>query len=354
MIMAAFILFPRVFIFAADPSGYPKRPAHERLKTSISKALDFLYTNQLPYGEFKTCASTNPQMQGSCRFDSSLFITSFVLYSISFVDDQKANEMTKKALNFFLEEMEGPGVWRYWTSRNHKKIDPDLDDTACVSYALKANNVPFKSNLETILANRNEAGIFYTWLIDSKEANDIDCVVNADVLLYLGENENTKAACDYLNNIILNGKEDNCGKYCISPDNFSFYYVFSRAYFNGVFCLAKSRDSIIDRIIPLQRSDGSFGSVLSTALAACTLLNLKYDGEQLTKAIEYIINSQAEDGSWQKQAFYIGPNRVTVTREGEKLIFKLVPISAMPLPVLYYGSEELTTAICIEALAKYQ
>jgi hypothetical protein len=346
MIMAAFILFPRVFIFAADPSGYPKRQA------SISKALDFLYANQLPYGEFKTYASTDPQMQNKYNFDSSPTIATFVLYSIGFIDDQRAKEMTRKALNFFLEEMEGPGVWRYWTSRNYKKIDPDLDDTACASYALKVNNIPFKSNLDAILANRNSDGLFYTWLIDSREANDVDCAVNANVLLYLGENENTKAVCNYLNNLVLNNQEGRCSLYY--PDVISFYYMFSRAYFNGVSSLGGSRDTIIHRIISLQRADGSFGSVLSTALAACTLINFKYDGEQLSKAIDYIINNQAEDGSWQKQAFYIGPNRVVVTRNGERLIFKLVPVSIMPIPVLYYGSEELTTAACIEALSRYQ
>jgi hypothetical protein len=346
MVMAAFILLPRAFIFAADPSGYSKR------QTAISKALDFLSLDQLAYGEFQTFVSVDPEMQENCRFDSSSTITTFVLYSISFIDDQRVKDMTKKALSFFLEEMEEPGVWRYWTSRNHKKIDPDLDDTACASYELRKNNVPFKSNLEVILANRNNEGLFYTWLIDSPEANDIDCAVNANVLLYLGENENTKAVCNYLNNLVSSGQEGHCSLYY--PDVFSFYYMFSRAYFNGVPSLAESRDTIINKIIALQRDDGSFGSVLSTALAACTLLNFKYGGEPLNKAIEYIINTQAEDGSWQKQAFYIGPDRVVVTRTGETLIFKLVPVSIMPMPVLYYGSEELTTAVCIEALSRYQ
>lgn len=314
---------------ALEPLQHVEELNMPQLELSISKGIDFLYQNQLPYGEFRTYASSDKRMKKNCYFDSSPAITTVVLHSISFVDHPKVEEMTQKALSFFLEEMEGNGIWRYWTSRSkkNKEIDPDLDDISCVSYALKKHRIPFKSNLEIILANRNEQGLFYTWIRDSGQENDIDCVVNANVLRYLGENEDTEKVCKYLNDIVLHEKEGSCSLYY--PDKLTFYYAISRAYFNGISCLSNSVELIINRIISIKKKEGSFGNELLTAFAVCTLLNLNHHNPQMDKAIEYILNTQREDGSWPRFASWLDP-------------------------ASYYGSEELTTALCIEALARYQ
>lgn len=302
-----------------------------RLEHAISAGIDFLYQSQLPYGEFKTYACSNEEMTTDCFFDSSPFVTTFVLYSTSFVDDPKVKGMTEKAISFFLDEMESPGLWRYWTSRNDKSIDPDLDDTSCISYILVRNEVPFESNLDVFLANKDDQGKFYTWVRDPDRPNDLDCVVNANVLLYLGENEDTKGTCQYLNTIVSDHQEDNCSPYY--PDRLSFYYMLSRSYFNGISCLQVSRDPVVERVISAQKDDGSFGNDLFTALAVCTLLNFDNQSPSAHKAVKYILNAQMENGSWSKSVFFIGP---------------------APSPYLYFGSEELTTAFCIEALARYQ
>jgi len=289
--------------------------------------IDFLYQSQLPYGEFRTYACSDEEMRTDCYFDSSPFVTTFVLYSINFVDDPKAKDMMEKAIHFFLEEMDSRGLWKYWTSRNDRNINPDLDDTSCISYILVKNRIPFESNLDIILANRDDQGRFYTWVRDPDRENDIDCVVNANVLLYLGENKDTRETCQYLNKVVSDGQEDSCSPYY--PGRLFLYYMLSRAYFNGASCLHTSRDLIVERVISMQEDDGSFGNELSTALAACTLLNFDDHGPSVFEAIEYILGAQAKDGSWPRAVFFLGP-------------------------APYYGSEELTTAICIEALVRYQ
>lgn len=142
--------------------------------------------------------------------------------------------MTRNALSFFLEEMEGRGIWRYWTSRTDKRIPPDLDDIACISYLLEKNQVPFPSNVDVILANQNEEGLFRTWIPNlltpmtsprwTEWAMHVDCVVNANVLLYLGETSDTRHAIKYLNNIILNNEESDCSQHYI--DRLSILHAF--------------------------------------------------------------------------------------------------------------------------------
>jgi len=304
-----------------------------RLDRAISNGLDFLYKNQLPYGEFRTYSSYKNNMDDCC-FDSSPFVTTFVLYSTGFIDDRRVEVMKEKGLKFFLEEMEEPGIWSFWTSRNNRKIDPDLDDTSCISYLLKKNEISTVNNLELIYKNVNNEGIFHTWIRNPDMDNDIDCVVNANVLLYLGENDKTVVVTEFLNNIIFENKEEEfCWYY---TDKLSFYYMFSRTYFNGVNSLGISRDIIIKRVLSFQRDDGSFGNVLSTAFAVCTLLNFDFeDNGSVERALCYILNNQRGDGAWERSAFFTGPQP--------------------PKPhSVWWGSEELTTAICIEALARYR
>lgn len=321
----------------------------KKIDVAISKALNFLAQNQLPYGEFKTYLSTNERMADNCVFDSSAFVTALILYSISFLEEPKVKGITQKAVQFLVEEKEIPGQWRFWSSRNpkHKKLPPDSDDTACIAYVLKQYYSPLLysfllgSNKRILLNNRNEQGLFYTWIMPPGHKNDVDSAVNANILFYLSECEETKAVCDYLNHIVLSNLEKGSYPYYLS--DLCLYYFMSRAHFHGAGSLNKSKDAVLDKTISLQQEDGSFGDDLNTALAVCTLLNYQYSDEAtLKRAIGSIVEHQREDGAWSKIAmatgcFWSGGAEET----GDWL-------------AAYWGSEELTTALCIEAMAKYQ
>lgn len=236
---------------------------NNKIDVVISKALNFLAQNQLPYGEFKTYFSTDERMEDKCVFDSSPFVTALILYCISFVEEAKVKEITQKAVQFLVEEKEIPGLWRFWSSRNpkHNKLPPDADDTACVAYALKQYYSPllysfiFGSNKTILLNNRNEYGLFYTWIIppgykvDSvlNVNDDVDSVLNANVLFYLGECEETKAVCDYLNHLVLGEREKVSHPYYLS--DLCLYYFMSRAYFNGAFSLKEAKDAVSNKTI---------------------------------------------------------------------------------------------------------
>ncbi len=322
---------------------------------AISNALDFLGRSQLPYGEFRTFASPDPQMQAGCRFDSSPFATSLVLYALGFVDDPRAEAMTTRGLDFLAAEMEGPGLWRYWSSRNprHRQLPPDLDDVCCIAHVLQAHGRPVPDNRAILLANRDEAGRFYTWLAPRTSAppgmaaaidrlvgaetllaillsgtiNDVDPAVNANVLLYLGQDDDIRGAAEYLLAVVRDCREKEYNHFY--PDPLAFYYMLSRACFNGISALAPTRAPVLGRLLAQQADDGSFGNALQTALAACTLLNFEKRAAALGRTVEHLLATQSRDGSWPRQALFLGPEP-------------------------YYGSEELTTALCVEALSRYR
>lgn len=306
---------------------------------SISKAVDILYQTQLPSGGFPNYSSSDKGMEEDCRFDNCVFSSTIIGYCLSFSENVKVVQILQKIRNFLISEMIYPGIWCYWSSESGSKIIPDMDDTCCASFLLRKSHSYLLrgENITLLLHNRNESGLFYTWLNSSpdlEEQNDIDSVVNGNVILYLGEREETKKTIDFLNRIVLEDHEEDTYWYYLN--NLALYYMMSRAYFNGVKSLHPSADSIIRKVTSMQSQNGSFGDELNTALAISTLLNHNFsDLTILTKGAEFLLDSQTKTGMWKKRAFYAGPQH--------------------PSPhSVWFGAEALTTALCLEALLRFE
>ena len=306
------------------------------LEHSLSQAIDFLYQNQLPSGEFRTYLSLDKQMQHNVGSDSCNFVTGVFLYSTRFVEHPKIAEMMDKARYFLIEEMEGAGFWRYWTRASSKMIAQDLDDTSLISFTLQDHDPLIRSghNKKKIIDNRNPNGLFYTWIKVDNMQNDVDSVINANVLLYLGDIPETKAASDYLNTLVLTASETSSYWYYLN--DMALYYAMSRAYFHGVESLKPSTGIMLDKVLSFRQKDGALGDELTTALGICTSLNLGLGDVALLKTmVESLLHRQQPGGYWARIPFYTGPEPP-------------IPHSA------WFGSEELTTSICVEALTRFQ
>ena len=333
-------------------SEYPSDPQRYKIEQALDAALVFLHHSQLPHGEFKTQAAENAAMTKNCVCDSSPFSTAFVLYSISFENDARIEAMTAKGLKFLQAEMEGRGLWRYWSSRNDKHyiLPPDLDDTACVSYILEQHNFA-SDNHDFLIANRRDDDLFYTWLAPrsgmpaklkteirrltrgsslplfsiSGTLNNVDPAVNANVLLYLGECDETRPAIRYLVTSMNNANSQIDSYYA---DPMVFYYLVSRAYYRGVNPLIEASKTIRKALLARRKMDGSFGNALLTALAVCTGINFGQPRDTLMDSVNCLLQTQKRSGAWQLNPMWLGP-------------------------APFYGSEELTTALCFEALSRY-
>ncbi len=89
------------------------------------------------------------------------------------------------------------------------------------------------------------------------------------------------------------------------------------------------RKDLQDYLLEPHRTPRQGRNTTESALILLCLLLTEYDGPEPAFAIDKISESQEPDGSWAPNAIY---------REGS----------------LYYGSRELTTAWCLEALFRYQ
>lgn len=335
-------------------------PDSPDLPARLDSALTFLRNEQRPNGEFPTFFGSHPLLAPVRRFDSTTFATTYVLHALSYVERERVSEMTAKALSFVEAEMERHGVWRYWPSghRRHREVPPDVDDTCCAAAALRRFGRSLPENQELILANRNRAGLFYTWLAprvarttcreywsvtlrqapvtrrrvsfwlrtDAAPA-DIDCVVNANVLHYLGRRAEARPVADLLARALEEGREARCDKW--HANACSFYYAVSRAYARGIPDLERMREPLIARAQEaLARTDDL--APAEVALAACALLNLGHGGAALDSACRRLAESQGADGGWPAFTLWSGPDSA-----------------------YGWGSEALTTAFCVEALCRF-
>ncbi len=335
------------------------------LEQAIEQAVDFLYAAQLPSGAFQIFCSPHPLLEEECKPDYSTFQTAQISYCLNFTKSDKVGEIAGKAIRSLVNVMQDGCVWRYSCSPNPDYLPPDVDDTACISFLLRLHGVSFPDNTGVILGNRDSRGLFYTWIlprltwtthmsywrvalrqllklrqlywffrVTECRPDDIDLVVNANVLHYLGERPETRPIIRSLIRAIEEQAEETCDKYYAS--RFTFYYFLSRNYAAGIRAFEQVGDTIIERIKSYAHPDGTIGNhILHTALAACALMDWqgwKDHSTVLDDAIQAILRARRSDGGWQKFPFYYsGPSQK-----------------------LAWGSDEITTGFCLEALSRYR
>lgn len=337
---------------------------------AFCRGVDFLAEKQLPSGEFTTFLGLDRDLAGRIH-DSSPFVTAHVLHALHSVNQPEIREIARKALSYLKSEKEMGGVWRYYSRRQwkHCRIPPDLDDTACASHALRLYGETAPRNEWIFRSCRNEDGLYRTWIeprekrsplsrlwwvrslgewvakretppkpesmrdlerfqleTDAVPLTDCDPVVNANVLLYLGDQSDTLPIAAYLENVIKNGPPDGYSLYYHSP--ISLFYAVSRAYASGATSLQGLGTMILEKTEAIQQMDGSWGGPLYTAMGVSVLLSFSGDQTKIEKGIAQLLICQSKDGSWRAEAFYSGPTE-------------------------FWGSEELTVATVIEALNQF-
>jgi hypothetical protein len=339
------------------------------IELAIKKALAFLKKVQLPHGEFKTLLASDVSLSDGV-FDGSPFVTSFVLHTLSHFERNSIGDMADKALRFLEDEMELGGVWRYYSVREwkHCRIPPDLDDTATASYALRLFGRRVPSNRWIFQNCRDSYGRYQTWIvasgtkalklklirllteinarwrlpimppehldnprfrsaIDMVPFDDVDPVVNANVILYLGESVETRTAINYIIDFVKSGVPNSFSHYYTDP--LVLFYMVTRASISSAPSLTDCESAIVGNTIARQKLDGSFDTPLSTALGSAVLSMLAPSEKATELAIRVLLKSQRDDGSWERYALYSGP-------------------------LEHWGSEELSTAIALEAIEHYR
>lgn len=299
-----------------------------KITTIIESAMKYLHSKQLPWGEF---AGFDITKEGKPLFYSNVFVTANILRSLSYVKTNvQKDQMVKQACNFILGQMVSPGYWKYYCKG--QQVGLDIDDTSLCLTALIRNGILIKNQeavIKSLLEYRNENKLFYTWMdtnYDFVVENDIDSVVNANVAELFSITGNI----DFIDNVanyLLAESENlfllhNSQIYYRSPNVFAYVYSKSQKFYSNL-----DMSHIFEFLNFSQYHDGSWGNTLESGLAINALLENNEITNTVEKGILYLKKTfNKEEKCWPPEFMFFGCG---------------------------YGSCELTTAICIEALSKY-
>jgi hypothetical protein len=329
----------------------------------IDRALDYLMRAQLASGQFPMAYSAHGGAPGTAdsRPELSPFCTSHIAESLAFVADQRATLMIERSIQFLRAQMVRGGLWRYWCKDAplHSQIPPDADDTACISDVLLRLGHQPVNNRDLLIANRNRDGLFYTWMVPRFDGaldarwwwivltditvgrlfsfwhagarrDDVDSVVNANVLRYLGLQAETARVVPWLREIAERGAEESSDRWYRSRA--AFYHAVSRCHASGIAGLGDLSERMLVSFAAVTDRDGMIGSdALQTAMALCAMINFGVPLEGHEMSFQYLASSQMDDGGWGAYPIY---------HDGRAQ------------PRISWSSREVTTAFCVEVMAR--
>jgi hypothetical protein len=308
------------------------------IRRAIERGVAYLESAQLPSGEIPIETSSTPEMNGECVHEPAVFPAALAARALSITPSAEC--IQSRALDFLLREMDPDGLWCYPPSGapGHYGTPPDLDDTSVASAALAAAGRGFPNNRPLLLANRERSGLFRTWVVRWRhplrivrffrramaDVRDVDAVVNANIVIYLGVCDETRPAIAHMLAVLRANREMMCDKWYAS--RFAIWYFFSHA----LHAIApEAGEMIVPRIeaaTPLNALE------LALATSALLLWNRVPD-------VQPLIDAQLPSGAWPRVSFYhAGLKRIS-------------PNESQPTPP-WRGSEALTTVFAVEALSR--
>ena len=338
---------------------------------AIERGLAYIFTRQLASGEFPSYITRNSQCN-DLHVDSTIFPTALLGISLKEIK-RSFPSLQSQTMDYCLENIENyllanqwhPNVWHFWnkTSFYFNFQPPDIDDTVCASTFLKDSHPSVGENTYLFYFLGHQKGLYKTWLVPRlrnlfsyhgilynwrfkigpirafkfftmgvASYHDTDIAVQANILDYLGQCEETERIIRYLQEFIVANKPYRDKWY---HRELFFLYTISRCISNGVhfnepFCI-----HLAQRITDFwDEKKGIYGrDILDNALAVIALRNIKQ--EVFPISIQSIYNAQLASGGWDNFTIYVGG-------------YKARKVNT------YWGwaCDSLTSMYCIEALLK--
>jgi hypothetical protein len=306
------------------------------IRRAIEKGVAYLESAQLPSGEIPIEISPTPEMSAACVREPVVFPAALAARALSITPS--AARVRSRALDFLLREMEPDGLWRHPSSEKpgYYYTPLDVDDTSIASAALAAAGHRFPNNRALLLAQRERSGLFRTWIVRwwrhplmtyrffkyTAERRDVDAVVNANAVIYLGICEETRPVIEHMLAVLRANREMMSTIWYGS--RFTVWYFFSQA-------LHQIAPEAGGMIVPRIETTAPVNS-LELAVATSTLLLWNR-----LPNVWPLIEAQFPSGAWPRVGFYhMGRRR----------------LEAQPKPP-WWGSEALTTVFAVEALTRY-
>ena len=306
-----------------------------RIDAALKRGAAFLASAQLADGSFESYSSSAPRTFQPTKTYKTVFTPAIMLAALNQLPPDMLRPVRNRLATWLLSQKSPDWSFNYWaTDEPARKTLPypdDLDDTFCALIALRGydasliNEACLGRVVKLLVATESTVGGPYrTWLVVKdapKTWLDIDLAVNSNIAAFL------KTVAEPLPNLTqLLEQAVETGNFASPyyPSPYPVWYYLARA-------KGGSDPKLVKHILK-QRKRGVWPTVLANALAVSSLTQLGEHGA-CEAAIAYLFKHQQPDGSWPAEAFCLDP-----IVQGKKY---------------YGGSAALTTALVLEALARY-
>lgn len=302
---------------------------------AIKRGLRYIAQHQQKDGSFTSDSSpTLTPWEAQFQYHTT-FVPALMLASLSHVAD--ATLIRKKLASFLVAQKSSGWSFNYWAVKApERKTFPypdDLDDTFCTLIGLQlhdpslVNEKALASMVKILLATEQTVGGPYrTWLVPTAEKaiwQDVDLAVNANIACFVSLVSNPLPNLQaYMEQHIIDGEFTS--PYYPSP--YPLWYYLARAY-------TGPKLNLLQQTIEQHWRQDKNPTALNTALALSALVQIAPSSKVLVRMARQLLDSQHADGSWPAAAFCIDP-----TRRKQQY---------------YHGSTTLTTALAVEALARF-
>src|SRR5690242_7222571 len=310
-----------------------------KIRSAIERGVAYLESVQLASGELPIEVSPTPDMTGECIREPCVFPTALAARMLSITP--AADVVRSRALDFLEREMHPDGLWRHPSSAKPMHYDTplDVDDTSLASVALVNDGRRVPDNRRFLIANRDGRGLFKTWIVrwwphplltyrffkyTTAEVGDVDAVVIANVVIYLGDCQETRPSIAHMLDVLRANNELRSTKWYES--RFSVWYFFSHA-------LREIAPEAAEMIVPRVEAARPRNALeLAAAISTLLLWNRETD-------VSPLMEQQLESGAWLRAGFYhMGMKEVSPNE------FRATPP--------WWGCEALTTMFAVEALTR--
>ena len=316
-------------------------------RAAVQRGLGFLENTLASKGRWPSWRYENTELAGDRYPEYPAFTAALGLLALDVCPQPKARALIARTCNFVRSGMRYPGIWRYPGG-----MPPSLDDIAMCSLA--AGPHPWLRvgrlrglNFDVILSNRDGDGRFRSWIQDEDWPpgleNEVDATVNANVLAYMGDHPETRAARRWLESVVAGRREVAESHYYIEPVDLHFALARASYFRGGAF--SEMLPIVASRLAERLDAGEGFDDPMRTAQALSGLDMLAFEPHETLRSavVERLLEAQLGDGSWRPSLAWKEPPGWVEWAAAHAMEVK-APRG--------FASESLTTVYCIEALER--
>ena len=317
-------------------------------RAAVERGLDFLEDVVTSNGGWPCWRYDDTGLVGGRHLEHPPFAAALGLLALDACHHPGVRALVARTRDFIRSRMQYPGIWSY------PGLPPSVDDTAVCALAagphpwLRMGRLPGR-NIDVILSHRDDDGRFPLWMPGEDWPpgldNEVDAVVNANVLAYVGDRTETRAARRWIETVVADRREASASPYYIEPLDLHFALARASCLRDGIF--SELRPTLASRLLERLAAGSGFGDPMRTAqaLSALDMLAIEPDEAVPAAVVERLIGAQRRDGSWRPCLAWKEPPGWAdwvAANEGPRHV----------RPPRGFASEAMTTAFCIEAMQR--